>query len=71
MSSGEGATLPLKVMGGAANIAAVAVWALSSPEALGEIMSDPEYVANIPIRDRAHDMAATTMYFVSQRAGQR
>jgi uncharacterized protein (DUF1330 family) len=60
----------LKVMGGAANIAAFVVWALPSPQALGAIMSDPEYVANIPIRDRAHDMAATTMYFVSQRAGQ-
>lgn len=49
------------------NIVAVNVWDLPKPEALGQVMNDPEYVANIDYRNRIHDMAATTMYFVSPR----
>lgn len=58
----------LQAMGaGIKNAAAVAVWDLKSPETLGEVMNDPEYVANIANRDRIHDMTATTMYFVTRR----
>jgi len=53
--------------GGPANAVAVNIWELPSPEALGKVMSDPEYVAIVPYRDRIHDMAETTMYFVASR----
>lgn len=52
---------------GAGNVAAIYVWSLPTPDALGAIMQDPEYVANVPERDRTHDMRATTMYFASAR----
>ena len=59
----------LQTMGaGPQNVAAINIWALSSPDALGEVMSDPDYVSNIPNRDRIHDMAATSMYFVAPRS---
>jgi hypothetical protein len=61
----------LQAMGGASNIVAVNVWDLDSPEALSQVMADPEYVAKIEYRDRIHDMATTTMYFVSKRGGAR
>lgn len=56
-------------MGGepAANIVAVSLWDLPTTGALGEVMSDPEYKAIIGYRDRIHDMAATTMYFIALR----
>lgn len=60
----------LQPMGAAIrNAVAVAVWELNSPDTLNRVMSDSEYVANVPNRDRVHDMAATTMYFVKQRTG--
>lgn len=52
---------------GAGNVAAIYVWSLPTPEALGAIMQDPEYVANVAERDRTHDMRATTMYFAAAR----
>ena len=52
---------------GPTNVAAVNVWSLPSPDALGQVMGDPEYVGNIPNRDRIHDMASTSMYFVAPR----
>lgn len=61
----------LQPMGaGIKNAVAVAIWDLKSPEVLGRVMSDPEYAANVANRDRIHDMAATTMYFVAPRAAQ-
>lgn len=58
----------LQSMGaGIGNAVAVAVWDLKSPEVLGQVMKDPEYVAKLDTRDRIHDMAATTMYFVTPR----
>lgn len=53
---------------GIKNAVAVAIWDLKSPDALGQVMNDPEYKANIANRDRLHDMAATTMYFVTPRS---
>jgi len=48
-------------------IVAVSLWDLPSPESLGKLMSDPDYMANTEYRDRIHDMAQTTMYFVTPR----
>jgi uncharacterized protein (DUF1330 family) len=53
--------------GGPANAVAVNIWELPSPEALGKVMSDPEYVAMVPYRNRIHNMSETTMYFVASR----
>lgn len=50
------------------NVVAVNLWELPNPEALGKIMSDPDYLANIPNRDKIHNMKATTMYFATPRS---
>ena len=60
----------MKAMGGAEPVQAINVWALDSPAALKQVMSDPDYIANIHNRDRMHNMAATTMYFVARRGTQ-
>lgn len=58
----------LKSMGGGrGSVVAVNLWDLPKPEALQEIMTDPEYVAHIAYRNLIHDMAATSMYFVAAR----
>lgn len=49
------------------NVVAVNIWELPNPEALSRVMSDPDYVAQIPVRNRIHNMKATTMYFVTPR----
>lgn len=50
------------------NVVAVNLWELPNTEALGKIMNDPDYVANIPNRDKIHNMKATTMYFATPRS---
>lgn len=52
---------------GAPQVAAINFWALSSPEALGAVMRDPQYATHIEYRDQIHDMETTTMYFVAPR----
>lgn len=49
------------------NAVALNIWELPNQEALSQVMSDPDYMANIPARNRIHDMQATTMYFVTPR----
>jgi hypothetical protein len=49
------------------NVVAVSLWDMPRPEALQAIMSDPDYVAQIAYRDRIHNMAATSLYFVTPR----
>jgi len=49
------------------NVVAVNIWELPNPQALSQVMNDPDYVANIPTRNKIHDMKATTMYFVTPR----
>jgi hypothetical protein len=58
----------MQTMGaGQGQVVAVSLWDLPKPEALQEIMSDPEYVAHIGYRNLIHDMPATSMYFVTPR----
>lgn len=52
---------------GPSKVVAVNIWELPNPDALGKVMSDPDYVAQVPVRNRIHDMKATTMYFVAPR----
>ena len=56
-----------KLSPSAPDAAAINFWALETPEALGKVMSDPEYQTHIEHRDAIHDMQATTMYFVAPR----
>jgi len=44
----------------------VGVWALDAPASLQSVMSDSQYQAQVPYRDRLHDMPNSVMYLAKE-----
>ena len=38
------------------------LWELPGPEAMQKLGNDPEYQANVPFRDKIHNMSVLTLY---------
>jgi hypothetical protein len=60
----EAAYTVTRYLGGSGPAAAstVGIWTLAEPTSLPGVMSDPRYQAEVPGRDRLHDLAASAMY---------
>jgi uncharacterized protein (DUF1330 family) len=44
------------------------LWAMDDPSALQKLSSDPEYKANVPERNKIHNMEALTLYLAKAKA---
>jgi hypothetical protein len=64
----EGAFTLEKFLGGSgpAKASTFGVWSLETPASLPAVMSDAGYAAEVPLRDRLHDMQASKMYLVKE-----
>lgn len=52
---------------GPENVLELDLWDVASPDALPKLMSDPQYQANVPFRDKIHNMGALTLYMAKKK----
>lgn len=57
-----------RLMGaGPENVLELDLWELPSPDAMQKLGSDKQYQANVPFRDKVHDMSALTLYMAKKK----
>lgn len=52
---------------GPENVLELDLWDMASPDALQNLMSDPQYQANVPFRDKIHNMGSLTLYMAKKK----